>query len=244
MEYKFLATYVLILFALLYSFKQKLGLERVIVVNSLRALLQLVLLGYLLSYIFRLTNPAGLTGILFLMILYAAYTAQSRIGFRERGYLVFLLSIFFSSSIVIVSLMLLQVVSFKAYEMIPVGGMVIGNSLNVCTLTADRFKSEVRNTTDVIESMVALGAGMKEAFYFQMRSSVRAALIPTINSLQTVGLIHIPGITTGMLLAGADPLQAISYQLVIMYMMVSVALFSGFFTVLFSYKKILHSVEF
>jgi len=66
-------------------------------------------------------------------------------------------------------------------------------------------------------------------------------LIPTINSLQTVGIIHIPGITTGMLLAGADPLMAVSYQLAVMYMMVAVALFSALFSILFSYRIIIGS---
>lgn len=64
-------------------------------------------------------------------------------------------------------------------------------------------------------------------------------MIPTLNMLQTVGIIHIPGITTGMLLAGADPLMAISYQLAVMYMMVAVALLSAVFSTLFSYRVII-----
>lgn len=67
------------------------------------------------------------------------------------------------------------------------------------------------------------------------KQSIKSALIPTINSLHTVRIIHIPGITTGMLLAGAKPLEAVSYQLVIMYMMVAVALFAAVITLNFVY---------
>lgn len=128
------------------------------------------------------------------------------------------------------------------HEMIPVGGMIIGNALNVYTQSVERFKGEVKNTVETIEGMIALGAPLKEALSFASRASVKAAMIPTLNMLQTVGIIHIPGITTGMLLAGADPLKAVSYQLAVMYMMVAVSLLAAAFTVMFSYRSIFGAV--
>ncbi len=237
MEFKFLATYVLVLIALFYSYRSKLGLEKDIFVNSLRALIQLLILGYLLVYIFRLRNPIGLSGILFFMVLFASYTAHKRV--ELRGFIIPFLSILLSSFIVLSSLLLLRTISFKANEIIPVGGMVIGNALNVVTLTANRFKGEVDNTMPIIEGMLALGAPLKEALTDSIKNSIKAAMIPILNSLQTVGIVHIPGIATGMLIAGAEPLKAISYQLVIMYMLVAVSLFAGIFTITFSYKRII-----
>ena len=117
--------------------------------------------------------------------------------------------------------------------------MIIGNALNVYTQSTERFRGEVKNTIEIIEGMVALGAPLKEALSFASKAAVKASMIPTLNMLQTVGIIHIPGITTGMLLAGADPLKAISYQLAVMYMMVAVALLSAVFGVLFSYRVII-----
>jgi putative ABC transport system permease protein len=242
MEYKFLASYVLILIALFYSYREKLGIEKELLWNSIRAFIQLFILGYLLVYVFKLKNPTGLMLILVFMVLFASYTAQKRVNLKEKGFLTAFLSIFLASFLVLFSLVVLGIISFKPNEIIPVGGMIIGNSLNIYTLTVDRMKGEVKNTIDIIENMIALGATLKQAFYFVIRKSIKAALIPTVNSLQTVGIIHIPGITTGMLLAGADPLRAVSYQLVIMYMMVAVALFTGIFTVNFSYKRIIPTV--
>ncbi|KJR40155.1 hypothetical protein MCHI_003947, partial [Candidatus Magnetoovum chiemensis] len=88
----------------------------------------------------------------------------------------------------------------------------------------------------------ALGANLKQAFYYPIRASLRAAMIPITNTMQTVGIIHIPGVMAGMLIAGASPLKAASYQLVVLYMIVAIALFTGFFTIVFSYKKIIGSV--
>ncbi len=242
MEFKFLASYILVIIALIYSYKEKLGVEKELLLNSLRALIQLILLGYILVYIFKLKNPVELLSILVVMVLFASYTAQKRVKLKEKGYTTAFFSIFFASFIVLFSLIGLGIINFKPNEIIPVGGMIIGNSLNVYTLTVDRLKSEVENSIDIIENMIALGATLKQSFHFIVKKSLKAALIPTINSLQTVGIIHIPGITTGMLLAGADPLKAVSYQLVIMYMMVAVALFTGIFTINFSYKRIIPTV--
>ncbi|RMA97115.1 ABC transporter permease [Hydrogenothermus marinus] len=242
MEYKFLVSYVLILIALYYSYREKLGIEKTILINSLRAFIQLLILGYALVYIFKLKHPIELIFILFLMILFASYTAQNRVNLKEKGFLVAFLSIFFSSSLVIASLLVLQIISFKPNELIPVGGMVIGNSLNVYSLTVDRLKGEIKNNIDLIENFIAIGATLKNALYEMKKASVKAALIPTLNNLQTVGIIHIPGITTGMLLAGAEPLKAVSYQLAIMYMMVAVALFTAVITINIGYRKIFVSV--
>ena len=242
MEFKFLASYLLILIALFYSYKEKLGLEKEILLNSIRAFIQLLILGYLLVFIFKLKNPIHLLGILVFMILFASYTAQKRVKLKEKGFRTAFLSIFCASFIVLFSLVGMKIITFKPNEIIPVGGMIIGNSLNIYTLVVDRLKGEIKNSIDIIEGMVALGATLKQAMSEPIRNAVKAALIPTLNSLQTVGVIHIPGITTGMLLAGAEPLKAVSYQLVIMYMMVAVALFTGIFSILFTYRKILGTV--
>ncbi|WP_297457309.1 iron export ABC transporter permease subunit FetB [Persephonella sp.] len=242
MEYKFLASYILILIALYFSYREKLGLEKTILINSIRALLQLAALGYLLFFIFKLKNPVALVLILVFMVVFAAWTGQRRVKLADKGFLTAFQVIFLSSFIVISSLLLMGIITFEPNQIIPVGGMVIGNSLNVYTLAVDRMKGETRNTLDIIEGVVALGGSLKDAFYFIRKESLKASLIPILNSLQTVGIIHIPGITTGMLLAGADPFEAVSYQLAIMYMMVAVALFTGLFSINFGYKKIIRTV--
>lgn len=239
MEYSFLASYLLIVFALWYSRREHFGLEKQILANSVLAMVQLGVLGYALVYLFRIKHPSLLFFVLLGMVLFGAYTARKRIPLGDESFKIAFFAIGGSSLIVFASMMAFGVIHMVPHEMIPIGGMIIGNALNVYTQSTERFRAEVKNTIETIEGMVALGAPLKEALSFASRASVKASIIPTLNMLQTVGIIHIPGITTGMLLAGADPLQAVSYQLAVMYMMVAVALLSAAFSVYFSYRVII-----
>ncbi len=239
MQYSFLASYLLILFALWYSRREHFGLEKTILTNSVLAMIQLGVLGYALVYLFQVQYPPLLFFVLLGMVLFGAWTARKRTPLGEKSFKIALYAIGSSSAIVFVSMMAVGVIHMVPHEMIPIGGMIIGNALNVYTQSTERFRGEVKNTILTIEGMAALGAPLKEALSFASKASVKASMIPTLNSLQTVGIIHIPGITTGMLLAGADPLMAVSYQLAVMYMMVTVALLSAVFSILFSYRVII-----
>jgi len=86
--------------------------------------------------------------------------------------------------------------------------------------------------------MIALGSSLKEAIFFLRKEAIKTSLIPTLNIMQSVGIIHIPGITTGMLIAGVEPLKAISYQLAILYMLVATAVLTAFFSVRLTYKEV------
>ncbi len=240
MGFKFIFSFILILVAIFVSYKEKIGLEKDILYSSIRAFIQLILLGYALIYILKLKNPFGFILILFFMVLVATYTAQRRVNIY-KGYKVAFISIFLSSSIIIFLLIIFNILSLIANEIVPIGGMIIGNALNAYTQTIERFRSDVKNNLDIIEGFVALGVPIKEAFRIQITKSIKAAMIPILNNLQTLGIIWIPGITAGMILAGASPISAVFFQLVIMFSMVAVATLTSYFATNFSYKIILTS---
>lgn len=240
MELNFLLTYILVLIALFYSKIENLNLEKEILIASFRAFIQLLILGYSLIYIFQLENILYLILVLIFMLIFASFTANKRLKLKY-GFFIALLTLSLSTTIIISTLLLLNIISFRANEFIPIAGMIIGNALNTYSLVINRFQSEVKNSINIIEGKVSLGADLKEALHLEIKKSIKASLIPIVNNLQTVGFVFIPGITVGMLLAGAEPLKAISYQLVIMYMIVGVTLFSAIFGTLFSYKIILYA---
>jgi putative ABC transport system permease protein len=160
------------------------------------------------------------------MLIYSSFIAKKRTQFL-------FLSAFYSigmSAVIILSIMItLKIISLKPYEFIPIAGMIIGNSLNTYTLTIERLKRELFLQKELIESFIAIGANLKSAYKIMQKEAIKAALIPVNNMLQTIGVVAIPGITTGMLLAGASPLKAVSYQIVIIYMLVSINTFSALF---------------
>jgi putative ABC transport system permease protein len=103
---------------------------------------------------------------------------------------------------------------------IPIAGMVIGNSMNALAISLDRLVSDLTAGRAEVEMRLSLGATPREASEEIVRRSVRAGMIPSINSMMSVGLVFIPGMMTGQILSGMDPAQAVRYQIVVMLMLV------------------------
>jgi putative ABC transport system permease protein len=135
----------------------------------------------------------------------------------------------------------LKIISLEPREFITIGGMIIGNAMNIASLAISNFRDNALLRIAEIEGYTALGADLSNALKNSIRVSVKLALTPVINNLQTVGIVLIPGIMSGMILAGASPLKAVSYQLVIMYMILAVSLLASVFAIRLSYRKILES---
>jgi len=109
---------------------------------------------------------------------------------------------------------------WDARYFLPLGGMVVGNSMNAMALSLERLFGEMTNRRDQVELLLSLGADPREATTAINADAIRAGMIPSINSMMGVGLVFIPGMMTGQILAGADPLLAIKYQIVVMLMLV------------------------
>ncbi|AZV46567.1 iron export ABC transporter permease subunit FetB [Nautilia sp. PV-1] len=223
-------SFILILIPLIISYKFRIGIEKELLINSLRAFLQLTALGFVLGFIFKITNPVYYIPIVLAMLLYSAYIAKKRSEFSFKAAF---WSLTLSTVIILTILIVFKIISLKPNEFIPIAGMIIGNSLNTYTLTIERIRRELELQKELIEAFIAIGANIKEALKIMQRQAIKAALIPVNNMLQTIGVVAIPGITTGMLLAGASPLEAVSYQIVIIYMLVSINLFSALFGSMF-----------
>ncbi|MCF8043588.1 MAG: iron export ABC transporter permease subunit FetB [Desulfarculaceae bacterium] len=202
----------------------KLGLGRDLLVGTLRTVAQLALMGYVLLYIFAINLP-WLVLLLFAgMIFFAARIVAGRV--KGRGVPVFW-PVFLSMllSYMVVSFLVTGVVVqadpwWNPRYFLPLGGMVVGNSMNAMALSLERLFGEVKNRREEVELLLSLGAEPGEATAGISADAIRAGMIPSINSMMGVGLVFIPGMMTGQILAGADPLLAIKYQIVVMLMLV------------------------
>jgi putative ABC transport system permease protein len=219
-------SFILVLIPLFISYKNRLSIEKELFINSIRALIQLILLGFILGFLFKIKNPIYYIPLVLFMLIYSSYIAKKRTNF---SFLSAFYSISLSTLIILSTMLLLKIISFKPNEFIPISGMIIGNSLNTYTLTIERLKREITLQKELIESFIAIGDTLQHALKIMQKEAIKAALIPVNNMLQTIGVVAIPGITTGMLLAGASPLKAVSYQIVIIYMLVSINTFSALF---------------
>jgi putative ABC transport system permease protein len=215
---------VFILVAGITSLYHALKLERDLLVGTLRTFVQLFLLGYMLKFIFNLDNAALVLAVFGFMIFFAAWEIRSRVKEKQVAFF-WPLFVSMAISYVIVSYMVTALLVnvqpwWKPQYFIPLGGMVIGNSMNAIAIALERLLGELRNRRLEVEAMLCLGADYKEASKDMFRNAMRAGMIPSINSMMGVGVVFIPGMMTGQILAGANPLQAVRYQIIVMIMLV------------------------
>jgi putative ABC transport system permease protein len=200
---------------------RRLDLERDIVVASIRAFVQLMAIGYVIDLIFRSRSTPAVLAMLTAMVGFAAFTSGQRFKGLPGRYWIALAAIGLSSLATLGLMVGLGIISREARYLIPIGGMVIGNSMNVASVTGVRLIEDSRAQRAQIEAALALGAGPRQAAQTVLRRAVRLAMIPTIDSTKTMGIVFLPGAMTGMIIAGAEPLDAVRLQVVIMYMLLT-----------------------
>ncbi len=218
-----LIAYGLIVIALLVSWRNKLTLEKDVVYGSLRATVQLVIMGFLLEAILKLDNYFYLALILLAMTAIAATISGKRGKQIPHSTGIAFTGILIGSVITFGVLAIAGVIGPEAKYIIPLGGMIIGNSMNASSLTMNRLIGELGHQRKRIETLLALGANARQASEWAVRQSVRSSLIPVVDSMKTIGLVHLPGIMTGFIIAGGSPLEAVKYQLAIVFMIAGAA---------------------
>ena len=197
-------------------------LEKEILIALARGLVQVVAVGAVLLLIFQGPELLGFA-ILAGMMLLAAKTAEKRAEGLPDAFRVGLYGIALGGGSVILLMTWAGVIDPKLTSLIPIGSMIIANSMNAVSLALDRFQGEIRGHVGHIETALALGADPKTAVQPYARAAVRASLIPRVDSLRSLGIVWIPGVMTGMLLAGNQPVHAALYQFVIMAMILAVS---------------------
>lgn len=203
---------------------ERLGLEWTLAIATARTLLQLLVVGYILAFVFALNNPWAVLAILLVMLTIAAIVARNRIGKKIPRVLPLVWgSIFISTVLTLGYTTLLVIQPARWYEpqyLIPLAAIVLGNSMNGAAISGERLVSVINASRLEIETHLSLGATPQQAVNQYRKDAIKAGLIPTINSMMVVGIVTLPGIITGQLLSGVDPLAAASYQILIMFMLV------------------------
>ncbi len=207
--------------AIALSLWQKLGLETKFMFGAGRALLQLLIVGYVLDLVFALHNWFAVLIVLLFMLSVAAITARNRIDKQQPGLLpIVWLSLIASTGLTVAYIIVAIVqppVWYEPQYLIPLTGMLLGNAMNSASLAGDRLINAIKQNYREIETHLCLGATPKQAIFNYQKEAIRTGLIPTLNTMMVVGLVTLPGMFTGQVLAGTDPLNAASYQILILF---------------------------
>ena len=207
--------------ALALSLWQRLGLAGQFAYGAGRALLQLLVVGYVLDIVFTLDNWLAVLIIIFVMISIAAVVARNRIDRKIPSILPTVWLSIFTSTFLTLSYVILVIVNpptwYEPQYLIPLAGMLLGNSMNGASLAGERLVSAIKQNFLEIETHLSLGATPKQAIFSYQKEAIRTGLIPILNNMTVVGLVSLPGMFTGQVLAGTNPLNAASYQILILF---------------------------
>jgi putative ABC transport system permease protein len=216
----------LLLVAVAVSAWERLGLGRQIIWGGIRATVQLLIVGHVLRWVFALDRWYVVLVALLVMVLFATLAATDRLKvakhYRQHLRAICAGAIFLGSLLTLAYVDSWVVAITPWYNpryLIPMFGMIVANAMNGATLAAERLQSEMVARRGEIEAMLALGASVRQASAEPVRKALAAALIPSINGLAVVGVVSLPGMMTGQILAGADPTMAVRYQLVVAFML-------------------------
>lgn len=216
-------TLIFVLIPLVLSKTFNLGLEKDTLVATIRSIIQLLAVGYVLKFVFESDSLIYIFLMVTLMIVAATHNAQKK-GAAIQGIVVKVAATLVFVEVLTQSILIgFNITPPTAQYIIPISGMVIGNSMVLSILFLNRFTAEVEMHQDQTELILSLGGTPKQAIHRQLIQSIKASMIPTIESQKTVGLVQLPGMMSGQIIAGADPIQAVQFQLLIMFLLLTTA---------------------
>ena len=216
------ASVVLVLIAVALSLWRTLGLERALLWSSARAAGQLLAVGLVLDLVIDPKRPLALSWLwVGAMVLFAAYTTGKRAPEVPDGFRISVVSYTLSAAVCLGVLFGLRIFPMNGRTVVPIAGLVVGNSLSSTVLVARRIVAELSEKRDEVEARLALGLPSSEAARPYLRSAVRTALIPQIETTKAVGIVFLPGAMVGLILAGAKPLGAVKVQAAVMYVVLA-----------------------
>ncbi|MFQ5453928.1 MAG: iron export ABC transporter permease subunit FetB [Candidatus Zixiibacteriota bacterium] len=205
--------------------------------GSVRAFLQLIAVGYALELIFDLESAWLVLLALIIMIIVGAQAASSRVASLKGAFSITIVSMSVGSLLTIGIMLIFQIISFEARYIIPLGGMIISNSMNASALTIERLSSDIRNNHLAIETSLSLGKSWRQASQKFIRVAATAGMIAILNFMKTVGIVALPGAMTGMILAGSEPLDAVLIQIIVAYMLLCAVAVTSIVTVELTVRK-------
>jgi putative ABC transport system permease protein len=222
----------------------RLDLERRLAVAAVRTVIQLLLIGYVLTWIFGV-GPlwlVPLVGVMTLVAGHAAVQRSSRVfpGATWRAF-VTLVACGLLTTYTVTAVIIGVEPWYRPQYMIPLLGMVLGNGLTGISLCLDQLLETLAVRRVEIEMELALGATRWEAARDPVGQAVRKGMIPIINAMMVVGIVSLPGMMTGQILAGSDPLDAVKYQIVVMFMIAAATALGCISMSLLVYKRLFNA---
>lgn len=240
--FRFLLIYLLLILILFIMKKSGASQTKILLTTSLRMTVQLVIAGFILTYIFKNTSLFFTSIYLAAMVVFAYFRIVSKNKWLNPKFRITVFIALAISSIAVLAYFTIAVINvnfFNPQYAIPLGGMVIGNSMTGISLALNSFSEKLSSETLRTETLINFGVSPDEILSPYVNSSLETALIPTLNSMAGMGIVSLPGLMTGQILSGTLPTTAILYQISIMICVCASVSLSVFISLKFGFKTII-----
>lgn len=219
-----------------------LGLGRRLALAAVRTVVQLLAIGYVLGWVFSVNRWYVVLPLMMLMTIVAGFAGAARGAHTYAGQRLDSLVSISASAWLVAAVGLFAVMRvhpwYEPQYAIPILGMILGNTLTGVSLAIERMTEELTARRDRVEMTLALGGTRWEAARAPARQAARAGMIPTLNQMAVVGVVSLPGMMTGQVLAGQSPLQAVRYQIVIMFLIAAASALGTVGAVVLTYRRL------
>lgn len=235
---------VLLLLAGGLSVAMNLGLEKSLGIAALRTAVQLTIIGMVLKILFALVSPWWTALAALVMVMLAGYEVTARQTLKLKGgwgYSIATTSMIVAGGIVTILALTTAVRPEPWYDprfALPLLGMMLGNTLTGVSVGMERLNATLKRERVAIEARLALGHTRRDAFRPYVREAMRAGLMPIINAMSAAGIISLPGMMTGQILAGVDPTEAVKYQILIMFLIAGTTSIGALMAVLATARRL------
>jgi putative ABC transport system permease protein len=231
------ASIALVALAAAISFWRDADLERDIGIAVVRSFVQLTAIGYVIQAIFDADTIWLVLALLVVMVVFGAFTARARARHVPGALWPLVVALALAAAATLGLVVALGVFEPEPRFLVPVGGMVIGNAMTASAVALNRLGDEMADSRPRIEATLALGATSRQAAEPVVRRALRSGMIALVDSTKTTGLIFFPGTMVGMLLAGADPVDAVRLQLVLLYTLLGSVAIAGLVATTLAYRN-------
>lgn len=232
---------LLVMIALWIGYREKLGIDREIIIGVIRAVIQLFVVGYLLKYIFKVNNVILTLAMLLIIIFNASWNAQKRSNGMTNALLISFVAILVSTGVTLGVLILSGAIKLIPSQVIPISGMIASNSMVAIGLSYRSMNTQFRDQRQSVLERLALGGSLRDASIGILRESIKTGMAPTIDSAKTVGIVSLPGMMSGLIFAGVDPVHAIKYQIMVTFMLLSATSLGSVIACYMAYRNFYNS---
>jgi len=237
------ASLVLVAIAAAISRWRGAGLEADIGIAVVRSFVQLTAIGFVITAIFDEDSLLLVVALLAVMVVFGAFTARARARHVPGALTPLLVALALSATATLGLVLGLGIFPAEPRYLVPVGGMVIGNAMTASAVALNRLGDEMRTEAPRVEATLALGATSRRAAAPSVRRALRSGTIALVDSTKTTGLIFFPGTMVGMLLAGADPTDAVRLQLILLYVLLGAVAISALTATTLAYRNFFTAAE-